>query len=76
MLGLRVVTDNTDVASDILVASVLDVVRDRQHFGATSPSLVTTRASPTPLKFEERLNGPRSDASIESGLSRRLDARI
>ena len=27
MLGLRVVTDNTDVASDILVVSLLDVVR-------------------------------------------------
>ena len=76
MLGLRVVTDNTDVASDILMVSLLDVVRERQHCGATSPSLVATRASRTPLKFEEPLNGPRSDASLESGLCRRLDARI
>ena len=28
---------HTDVASDMLVASLLDVVRDQQHVGATSP---------------------------------------
>src|SRR5215207_4054221 len=40
--------NNTDVASDMLVASLLDVVGDQQHVGATSPSLVTTRASKHP----------------------------
>jgi hypothetical protein len=39
---------STDVASDILVASLLDVVEDQQHVGATSPSLATTRASKNP----------------------------
>jgi len=42
--------DNTwvgtiDVASVMLVASLLDVVEDQQHRGATSPQSVTTRAS-------------------------------
>ena len=42
--------DNTwvgtiDVASVMLVASLLDVVRDQQHRGATSPPPATTRAS-------------------------------
>ena len=37
MLGLRVVTDNTDVASDMLVVSLLDVVRERQHCEGHEP---------------------------------------
>ena len=37
MLGLRVVTDNTDVASDILMVSLLDVVRERQHCEGHEP---------------------------------------
>jgi len=45
--------ESTDVASDMLVASLLDVVRDQQHVGATSPTPVTTQALSTPLKFEE-----------------------
>ena len=40
--------NNTDVASDILVASLLDVVGDQQHVGATSPSVATTRVSKHP----------------------------
>ena len=35
--------NNTDVASDMLVAPLLDVVRDQQHVGATSPSTATTQ---------------------------------
>src|SRR5215213_9427945 len=55
--------NNTDVASDMLVAPLLDVVRDQQHVGATSPSPATTRASPHPLKFEEPLY-PHGTSSI------------
>jgi hypothetical protein len=40
--------NNIDVASDILVAPLLDVVEDQQHDGATSPSPATTRASNHP----------------------------
>jgi hypothetical protein len=40
--------NNTDVASDMLVASLLDVVGDQQHVGATSRSLATTQASTHP----------------------------
>src|SRR4051794_26827388 len=42
--------NNTDVASDMLVAPLLDVVRDQQHVGATSPSPATTRASKHPAQ--------------------------
>ena len=45
--------DNTDVASDMLVASLLDVVRDQQHVGATSPHPLRHEPQSTPLKFEE-----------------------
>jgi hypothetical protein len=44
--------NNTDVASDMLVASLLDVMRDQQHLGATSPPRATTEPQ-TPLKIEE-----------------------
>src|SRR5215204_3527336 len=43
--------NNTDVASDMLVAPLLDVVRDQQHVGATSPSPATTRASEHPAQI-------------------------
>src|SRR5215218_1328555 len=42
--------NNTDVASDMLVASLLDVVEDQQHVGATSLSTATTRASRHPAQ--------------------------
>jgi hypothetical protein len=42
--------NNTDVASDMLVAPLLDVVRDQQHVGATSPSPATTRPSKHPAQ--------------------------
>jgi hypothetical protein len=48
--NIAVESDNTwvgtiDVASVMLVASLLDVVEDQQHRGATSPQSATTRAS-------------------------------
>jgi hypothetical protein len=39
---------SVDVASVMLVASLLDVVRDQQHLGATSPPAATTRNSTQP----------------------------
>jgi hypothetical protein len=44
--------NKTDVASDILVAPLLDVVGCQQHVGATSPSPATTRAQthPAPVR--------------------------
>ncbi|HET9649109.1 MAG TPA: hypothetical protein VFP34_12900 [Microlunatus sp.] len=47
--------DNTwkgsvDVASVMLVASLLDVVRDQQHVGATSTPEATTRSSSQPAR--------------------------
>jgi len=47
---------SVDVASVMLVASLLDVVGDQQHVGATSTPAATTRPQPggrTPLKIEE-----------------------
>jgi hypothetical protein len=37
----------------MLVASLLDVVRDQQHVGATSPHRLRHQLQSTPLKFEE-----------------------
>src|SRR3954451_17483095 len=55
---------STDVASDILVASLLDVVEDQQHVGVTS--LVRLRhEAQTPLKFEE----PRNTGLLAPGSS-------
>src|SRR5829696_4285303 len=45
--------NNTDVASDMLVASLLDVVGDQQHVGAASPQGLRHEQAGTPLKFEE-----------------------
>src|SRR5215216_1010015 len=47
--------NNTDVASDMLVASLLDVVEDQQHVGATSLSTATTRASRHPAQVRRAL---------------------
>src|SRR5215217_3536138 len=47
---------STDVASDMLVASLLDVVRDQQHVGATSLHRLRHQLQSTPLKFEEPRN--------------------
>jgi hypothetical protein len=43
---------NTDVASDMLVASLLDVVGDQQHVGH-EPHQLRHELQSTPLKFEE-----------------------
>ncbi len=45
--------NNTDVASDMLVAPLLDVVRDQQHVGARAPHPLRHEPQRTPLKFEE-----------------------
>ena len=37
----------------MLVASLLDVVEDQQHVGATSPHRLRHEPQCTPLKFEE-----------------------
>jgi hypothetical protein len=49
----RTSPNNTDVASDILVASLLDVAGEQRHVGATA--LIGLRHEPhgAPLKFEE-----------------------
>ena len=51
-VGSDNISDNTwgstDVASVMLVASLLDFVRDQQHVGATSPPAATTRQSTRP----------------------------
>jgi hypothetical protein len=51
-VGSNNIPDNiwgsVDVASVMLVASLLDVVRDQQHPGATSPPAATTRTSAQP----------------------------
>jgi len=39
----------------MLVASLLDVVRDQQHAGATSPNPLRNEPHSAPLKFEEPL---------------------
>jgi hypothetical protein len=40
----------------MLVASLLDVVEDQQHVGATSPHRLRHQPQCTPLKFEEPVN--------------------
>jgi hypothetical protein len=40
----------------MLVAPLLDVVRDQQHVGATSPSPATTRASTHPAQVRRTAN--------------------
>jgi hypothetical protein len=45
MLNSSSIPNSADVAFDILVASLLDVVEDQQHVGATSPNQSGTRSS-------------------------------
>src|SRR4051812_10361308 len=62
--------NNTDVASDMLVAPLLDVVRDQQHVGATSPSPATTRASTHPAQVRRTAlasDGPPQYMRVRSG---------
>src|SRR5215212_4780350 len=50
----------------MLVASLLDVVRDQQHAGATSPPRYDTSLRGTPLKIQEPLN---ISDSLEGGIT-------
>src|SRR5215204_309638 len=64
--------NNTDVASDMLVASLLDVVEDQQHVGATSPHRLRHEPQCTPLKFEEPDNqGPGRERAAIANRDRR-----
>src|SRR5215207_9703551 len=63
--------NNTDVASDMLVASLLDVVEDQQHVGATSLSTATTRASRHPAQV--RRDPLRSNRDAPTGAVTRID---
>ena len=57
----------------MLVASLLDVVRDQQHVGATSPTPVTTQALEHPAQVRRAGNrpaGPPPRPSLELDLPR------